>query len=141
MANCTLPDLFQVDPCLYAQGPRTLQVLRIQILCSLLQWLQDGSTTDCNLTELLNSGACGVEGAVPFNLDAVELTLFCSMTNALFDAASGAACGGPFGTIPIWGSGSPEGVKVGCKGKVYTDIDTGDFYKFIGVDGTTIGWV
>lgn len=40
------------------------------------------------------------------------------------------------------GHGSPEGVRIGViQGQLYTDLDTGAKYTFIGTVGQTIGWV
>lgn len=43
--------------------------------------------------------------------------------------------------VGLAGHGNPEGVVTGVvQGQVYTDLDTGAFYKFTGTAGTKIGW-
>lgn len=57
--------------------------------------------------------------------------------------SGGSGSGGPGGSsvsANLYGSGSPEGVKVGSPGYVYTDVDTGDFWNKVTGDGTTTGW-
>jgi hypothetical protein len=40
------------------------------------------------------------------------------------------------------GHGDPEGVVTATlQGQVYTDLDTGTLYKFVGTAGTAVGWV
>ncbi len=46
------------------------------------------------------------------------------------------------GDLFLSGHGSPEGVVTGTvEGQLYTDVDTGTKYTFIGTVGTNIGWV
>jgi Strictosidine synthase-like, N-terminal len=60
--------------------------------------------------------------------------------NNLLMSGSGGSGGTPL-TTPVAGNGDPEGVVIGYQGKIYTDLDTGSIWKFIGTDGTKIGWV
>lgn len=46
------------------------------------------------------------------------------------------------GLSVLAGHGSPEGQVTGTiLGQPYTDLDTGNFYKFAGVVGTKTGWI
>lgn len=43
---------------------------------------------------------------------------------------------------PTAGHGSPEGILTGLiQGALYTDLDTGALYKFVGTVGESTGWV
>lgn len=114
----------------------------IQMLCKYRDWYAAGGESNpdfaCDLDELVAEGRC-------VNASVLELAYFrsqllCSLVNTITQGGgSGGVCT-PF-MLRKFGSGSPEGVVVGCKGDRYVDVDTGTSYVYIGVNGDMTGWL
>lgn len=61
--------------------------------------------------------------------------LLCEIKTLIASGGIGAGVGS------IAGSGNPNGSVIGIGlGQIYTDIDTGSLYTFLGTPGTNTGW-
>lgn len=141
---CDLQDLREAADCGF-QNMTLKQIAwaNVQIACKLRDWFASDGTFDpvneCNLDELIDEGRC-------VNASLLELAYFqaqvmCQLVNVITQGGDP-----PSGLCSPWmlrkfGHGSPEGVVVGCFGDVYTDLDTGDFYKKAANNGGNTGWV
>lgn len=82
MAACVVNDLIAANPCLAALSPFDLQVVKTQMLCNLLDKLQNGGEVTCDIATLLDQGKCFYD-LDPFMLEVVEASLLCEISQAV----------------------------------------------------------
>jgi len=82
MAVCSINDLIAENPCLYALNPQMLQSIKVQMLCNLLDKIENGGAVTCDIQELLTQAKCFYNMA-PNILQVLEVQLLCDISNAL----------------------------------------------------------
>lgn len=82
MATCSINTLLAENPCLSALNPQALQAIKVQMLCNLLDKLQNGGEVTCDIQTLLTQGACFYD-MDPVILQVLEVQLLCDISNAV----------------------------------------------------------
>jgi hypothetical protein len=81
MATCNVQDLL-TDNEFMCYGAYELEVMLTQLLCNLLDKLQNGGEVTCDPATLLEQGAC-FQGKSVFVLKALQNQLLCDISNAV----------------------------------------------------------
>ncbi len=82
MATCAVDTLLEDNPCYAALPPFLLDVVVTQMLCNILDKLQNGGAVSCDVQTLLDQGVCFA--AMPQSiLKVLQASLLCEITNAL----------------------------------------------------------
>lgn len=138
-----MPQLVSNRDCLIP-GPAQVTLNRIicangKIIDNLIAALNSGSTLNCNSDSAMASCAC-VSGS-EIDLELANMSKLCALSSLIsqINVNVNNIVSGVSGLL--YGSGSPENVRIGQKGWHYLDTDTGADYKFLGTNGTKIGWV
>jgi hypothetical protein len=82
MAVCDVTELLAVDPCLYDLDAFKLQVIKVQMLCNLLDKIENGGEVTCDIDTLLEQGKCFYDLS-PFVLLVLEVQLLCEISDAI----------------------------------------------------------
>lgn len=82
MAECVVNELIAADPCYATLSPFLQNVVQAQMLCNLLDKIENGGAVTCDVQELLTQGKCFA--AMPdYILRVTILQLLCDISNAL----------------------------------------------------------
>lgn len=82
MATCNPDALLAANPCLATLQPFELQVVRVQMLCNLVDKLENGGDVTCDIQTLLTQGAC-FYAMPPFILSVIETQLLCELSQLI----------------------------------------------------------
>lgn len=82
MAACNIQELLDVDPCISALDPYTLEVLITQQLCGMYNNLDSGAAVTCDIQELLTDANC-LYGLPIERLKAIQAQLLCNILSLL----------------------------------------------------------
>lgn len=82
MATCNIDTLIAENPCLTTLNPQMLQAIKVQMLCNLLDKIQNAGETTCDIQELITQAACFYPLS-PYTLLVLELQLLCDISNAV----------------------------------------------------------
>lgn len=139
-----MPQLVSNRDCLIP-GPTQVTLNRIicangKILDDLIDALNGGDVLDCDSDAAMASCAC-VTGS-EIDLELANMAKLCALSSliAQINVNVNNIVSGVSGLL--YGSGSPEGVRVGNRGWRYVDLDLGASYVYVNpVDGLNVGWV
>ena len=82
MAVCIPNDLLAENPCYAALQPYEQEVVLTQLLCNLLDKIENAGEVTCDISTLLEQGKCFA--AMPsFILKTLQVQLLCDISNAL----------------------------------------------------------
>lgn len=133
MSVCAYQPL--INECYAGLESAELDWIIAQLLCNLKGNIVSGTPVICDVQSLLDDAKC-FAALPPQIVKVISAQLLCDISVAI------AAGGGGGGYLPKSGHGDPNGVVVGViEGDIYTDLDTGTFWKFLGTAGTDTGWV
>lgn len=82
MAVCSTNELLAANPCYLALSPFLQEAVFTQMLCNLLDKIENGGEVTCDIQTLLEQGKC-FAAMPPAILKALQLQLLCDISDAL----------------------------------------------------------
>lgn len=82
MAVCDAQELISSSQCYTGYLPYEQEVMMTQLMCNLLDKIENGGAITCDPQELLDQGVC-FQGKPVQILKAIQLSLLCDISNAV----------------------------------------------------------
>ncbi len=82
MAVCSVQELLNNAACYTGYPAHILLVAEVQLLCNLLDKIENGGAVTCDIQELLDQAVCFTD-LPDYTLQAIKLSLLCEISNAL----------------------------------------------------------
>lgn len=80
--TCDVQELLSANPCLSELNPWMLKVVKVQMLCGIVNFLTDATPVTCDIAELLEDASC-FYGLSEWQLEVIETQLLCEISNLL----------------------------------------------------------